>query len=121
LAVVLKESAIVNVLAFNIEKLSFRKLCELSAVSNIVDVAFCKENYIVALSNDSVLFGEIRSGGGRLEVVQGTDEYLVNDLKEARDGLPCLEKKIGFDNMSEYRQRKLERIQNRKRKAEKVE
>lgn len=67
--------------------------------------------------SNSILFGEIKADG-KLDVVEGVDGSLIESLQAAQDGLPPLEKKVGFNNVGEYQQRKNERIQSRKRKAQ---
>ncbi|VDM38372.1 unnamed protein product [Toxocara canis] len=116
LAIVLDGSAIVSIVTFDARNSLFDVMCELNAPSNMVDVAFCDPHHVVAVTNSSILFGEIKADG-RLRVVDGIDDSLVTNLREANNGLPCLEKRIGFDNVGEYQQRKNERIRNRKRKA----
>uniref|UniRef100_F1L388 tRNA (guanine-N(7)-)-methyltransferase non-catalytic subunit n=1 Tax=Ascaris suum TaxID=6253 RepID=F1L388_ASCSU len=117
LAVVPKECDSVTLMLYDSSSSSFAVMCELKVPQNVVDVAFCDRDHIVAITNNSILFGEIKADG-KLDVVEGVDGSLIESLQAAQDGLPPLEKKVGFNNVGEYQQRKNERIQSRKRKAQ---
>uniref|UniRef100_A0A0M3HYG0 tRNA (guanine-N(7)-)-methyltransferase non-catalytic subunit n=1 Tax=Ascaris lumbricoides TaxID=6252 RepID=A0A0M3HYG0_ASCLU len=117
LAVVPKECDSVTLMLYDSSSSSFAVMCELKVPQNVVDVAFCDRDHIVAITNSSILFGEIKADG-KLDVVEGVDGSLIESLQAAHDGLPPLEKKVGFNNVGEYQQRKNERIQSRKRKAQ---
>lgn len=54
--------------------------------------------------------------GGCLESVDDIGEYVVNCLSSIKDTLLPLEKKVGFNNVEDYKQRKTERMKRKRLK-----
>ncbi|KAM3723306.1 tRNA (guanine-N(7)-)-methyltransferase non-catalytic subunit [Dirofilaria immitis] len=70
--------------------------------------------FIFGITKSAVVFGKI--DGSYLEPVSDISECIINCLSSVKEILLPLEKKIGFNNVEDYKQRKIERIRRKKRK-----
>uniref|UniRef100_A0A2K6WHK4 tRNA (guanine-N(7)-)-methyltransferase non-catalytic subunit n=1 Tax=Onchocerca volvulus TaxID=6282 RepID=A0A2K6WHK4_ONCVO len=70
--------------------------------------------FVFGITRSAVVFGRV--GGSYLESVDDINEYIINCLGSVKETLLPLEKKIGFNNVEDYKQRKIERIKRKRRK-----
>uniref|UniRef100_A0A915Q4M6 WD repeat-containing protein 4 homolog n=1 Tax=Setaria digitata TaxID=48799 RepID=A0A915Q4M6_9BILA len=76
-------------------------------------VTFIHENDDFEVKS-AVVFG--RTDGDYFEPIRDISESVVNCLHSVKETLLPLEKKIGFNNVEDYKQRKIERIKTKRRK-----
>ncbi|MCP9259643.1 tRNA (guanine-N(7)-)-methyltransferase non-catalytic subunit [Dirofilaria immitis] len=67
--------------------------------------------FIFGITKSAVVFGKI--DGSYLEPVSDISECIINCLSSVKEILLPLEKKIGFNNVEDYKQRKIERIRRK--------
>uniref|UniRef100_A0A0R3RU87 tRNA (guanine-N(7)-)-methyltransferase non-catalytic subunit n=1 Tax=Elaeophora elaphi TaxID=1147741 RepID=A0A0R3RU87_9BILA len=114
LAVIFEHCKTAQIITFFREDNDFKIEC-LTCSNFIVDIAV-EDNgiFVFGITRSSVVFGRVDEG--RLEAVGDIDEYIANCLSAVKETLLPLEKKIGFNNVEDYKQRKRERMKRKKRK-----
>lgn len=113
-AMIFEECKTMQIIAFTSETSNFE--AEYMNCSDcLIDVAV-EDNgvYVFALTRSSIVCGKV--GEGQLEAVSDVGDNVLESLLAITDPLPFLEKKVGFNNVEEYRQRKNERIRTKRRK-----
>ncbi|KAK6101446.1 WD domain G-beta repeat family protein [Brugia pahangi] len=114
LAVIFEHCKTAQIVTFFQENNDFKIEC-LTCSDFVIDITV-EENgiFVFGITKSSVVFG--RLDDGYLESVSDIDECVVNCLGSVREISLPLEKKVGFYNVENYKQRKTERIRRKRRK-----
>ncbi|KAL4003544.1 WD domain G-beta repeat family protein [Acanthocheilonema viteae] len=114
LAVIFEHCKIAQIVTFIQENNDFEIEC-LTCSDFIIDIAV-EDNgiFIFGITRSSVVFGRVDEGC--LQSIADIDEYVANCLGSVKEISLPLEKKIGFNNVEDYKQRKTERIRRKRRK-----
>uniref|UniRef100_A0A1I8EBN8 tRNA (guanine-N(7)-)-methyltransferase non-catalytic subunit n=1 Tax=Wuchereria bancrofti TaxID=6293 RepID=A0A1I8EBN8_WUCBA len=114
LAVIFEHCKTAQIITFFQENNDFKIEC-LTCSDFVIDITV-EENgiFVFGITKSSVVFGRVDDGC--LESFSDIDECVVNCLGSIREISLPLEKKVGFNNVEDYKQRKAERIRRKRRK-----
>ncbi|EFO21908.2 hypothetical protein LOAG_06577 [Loa loa] len=114
LAVIFEHCKTAQIVTFIRENNNFKIEC-LTCSDFIVDIAV-EENGVFAfgITRSAVVFGRVDEGC--LGSINDIDECVVNCLSSFKETSLPLEKKIGFNNVEDYKQRKTDRIGRKRQK-----
>ncbi|VDK68630.1 unnamed protein product [Litomosoides sigmodontis] len=91
------------------------KVERLTCSDFIIDIAVEDSGiFVFGITRSSIVFGRVDEGC--LESVANIDEYVTDCLGSVKESLLPLEKKTGFSNIEDYKQRKTERIKRKRRR-----
>ncbi|CAG9534983.1 unnamed protein product [Cercopithifilaria johnstoni] len=114
LVVIFEYCKIAQIVTFIHEDNDFKIEC-LTCSDFILDIVVGDNGiFVFGITRSSIVFGRVDEGC--LKSIADVDEYVTNCLGLVKETLLPLEKKIGFNNVEDYKQRKTERIRRKKRK-----
>ncbi|VDD88326.1 unnamed protein product [Enterobius vermicularis] len=116
--VLCEESDFIDIVRFDYTQKTFIKSVTLAAAERVTDVDFLPQSRsFVVLTRGGFYFGFVEENP-QMKAVANFASEVKTLLKSAKEISLSLEKRIGFNNVEEYHQRKNERILKRKRPLE---